>query len=219
MTIALSTGLLILRLVAGLTLAAHGAQKFFGWFGGPGISGTLQMQGRLGLKPAPLWAALVILGEFGGGLSVAFGFLTPLGAAGMFAAMFMAIAKGHYADARAALRESLLHRRDQGSRSGIADSLESIAALAAAEAEPQRAIQLVGAAASIRESIGEQLTPVARTMVDEWLLPLQRTLGQDAFRSAWETGRARSIEPSLELEELALQEDLIPSLALLSSQI
>ncbi len=96
MPISLSTGLLILRLVAGLTLAAHGAQMFFGWFGGRGISGTLQMQGRLGLKPAPLWAGMAILGEFGGGLSVAFGFLTPLGAAGMFAAMFMAIAKGHW---------------------------------------------------------------------------------------------------------------------------
>jgi len=96
MAISLSTGLLILRLVAGLTLASHGAQKLFGWFGGGGISGTMQMQGRLGLKPAPLWAGMVILGELGGGLSVAFGFLTPLGAAGMFAAMFMAIAKVHW---------------------------------------------------------------------------------------------------------------------------
>ncbi len=96
MAISLSTGLLILRLVAGLTLAVHGAQKFFGWFGGSGIKGTLQMQGRLGLKPAPLWAGMVILGEFGGGLSVAFGFLTPLGAAGMVGAMFMAIMKSHW---------------------------------------------------------------------------------------------------------------------------
>ena len=96
MAISLSTGLLILRLVAGLTLAAHGAQKLFGWFGGNGFSGTLQMQKRLGLKPAPLWAGMVVLGEFGGGLSIAFGFLTPLGAAGMFAAMFMAIAKSHW---------------------------------------------------------------------------------------------------------------------------
>ena len=96
MALSLSTGLLILRLVAGLTLAAHGAQKFFGWFGGNGIKGTLQMQGRMGLKPAPLWAGMVILGEFGGGLSVALGFLTPLGAAGMIGAMFMAIAKSHW---------------------------------------------------------------------------------------------------------------------------
>src|SRR5579859_4265931 len=96
MTTILSTGLLILRLVAGLTLAAHGAQKFFGWFGGSGIKGTVQMQGRMGLKPAPLWAGMVILGEFGGGLSVALGFLTPLGAAGMAGAMFMAVVKSHW---------------------------------------------------------------------------------------------------------------------------
>jgi putative oxidoreductase len=96
MLIWLSLGLLILRLVAGLTIAAHGAQKLFGWFGGSGFSGTLKMQERMGLKPAALWASFAILGEVGGGLSVALGFLTPLGAAGMFGAMFMAITKGHW---------------------------------------------------------------------------------------------------------------------------
>lgn len=89
-------GLLILRLVVGLTLAAHGAQKFLGWFGGGGIKGTVGMQERMGLKPTWLWASLVILGEFGGGLSLAFGFLTPLGAAGVLGAMLMAIVRSHW---------------------------------------------------------------------------------------------------------------------------
>ena len=96
MAVSIATGLLILRVIAGLTLAAHGAQKLFGWFGGSGFAGTMQMQQRLGFKPAIFWSYLVILGEFGGGLSVAFGFLTPLGAAGMFAVMFMAVAKSHW---------------------------------------------------------------------------------------------------------------------------
>ena len=96
MAIALSLGLLILRVIGGLTLAAHGAQKLFGWFEGPGLTKLSQGFEKQGFKPVWIWVSLVILGELGGGLSVAFGFLTPLGAAGMFAAMFMAIFKSHW---------------------------------------------------------------------------------------------------------------------------
>jgi putative oxidoreductase len=92
----LSLGLLILRATAGLTIGAHGAQKLFGWFEGSGFSGTLKMQERLGLRPTWLWACLVILGELGGGLSLALGILTPLGAAGILGAMCMAIFKSHW---------------------------------------------------------------------------------------------------------------------------
>lgn len=92
----LSLGLLILRLIAGLTIAAHGAQKLFGWFEGPGLSGTMKMQASLNFKPPVFWASLAILGEFAGGLSFALGFLTPLGAAGIFGAMVMAIVKAHW---------------------------------------------------------------------------------------------------------------------------
>jgi putative oxidoreductase len=96
MAISLSLGLLILRLGVGLTIAAHGAQKLFGWFGGAGFSKTAQGFEKQGFKPAWLWTSLVILGEVGGGLSVAFGFLTPLGAAGILGAMAMAIFKSHW---------------------------------------------------------------------------------------------------------------------------
>ncbi len=96
MTITLSLGLLILRIIGGLTIAAHGTQKLFGWFEGPGLTKLSQGFERQGFRPTWLWVCLVILGELGGGLSVAFGFLTPLGAAGMFAAMFMAIFKSHW---------------------------------------------------------------------------------------------------------------------------
>ena len=96
MTITLSLGLLILRIIGGLTITAHGAQKLFGWFEGPGFTKLSQGFGKQGFKPAWFWVCLVILGELGGGLSVAFGFLTPLGAAGIFATMFMAIFKSHW---------------------------------------------------------------------------------------------------------------------------
>jgi len=56
---------------------------------------TQSMQAQ-GLKPGWFWTALAVLGEFGGGLSFALGFLTPLGAAGIFGAMFMAVFKSHW---------------------------------------------------------------------------------------------------------------------------
>ena len=96
MTITLSMGLLLLRLVAGLTLAVHGTQKLFGWFNGPGLPRLRQGFAKQGFKPAWLWVSLVILGEVGGGLSLALGFLTPLGAAGAFGTMFMATFKSHW---------------------------------------------------------------------------------------------------------------------------
>ncbi len=86
----LAWALLIIRAMVGLTLAAHGAQKLFGWFGGPGYSKLERGFRAQGYKPVWFWAGLAILGELGGGLSLAFGFLTPLGAAGAVGAMAMA---------------------------------------------------------------------------------------------------------------------------------
>ncbi len=96
MAVSIALGLLVLRLVVGLTIAAHGSQKLFGWFEGPGISKLTKGFQTQGFKPSLFWVSLVILGEFGGGLSLALGFLTPLGAAGVFGAMFMAILKSHW---------------------------------------------------------------------------------------------------------------------------
>ena len=90
--VTVSVGLLILRVIGGLTIAGHGAQKLFGWWSGPGFARFSQGMAAQGLKPGAFWTALAVLGELGGGLSLAFGFLTPLGAAGAVGAMFMAIA-------------------------------------------------------------------------------------------------------------------------------
>ncbi len=96
MTITMSLALLILRLGVGLTLAGHGTQKLFGWFGGPGLTRLGQGLEKQGFKPVWPWLALAIVGEVGGGLSVALGFLTPLGAAGILGAMAMATFKSHW---------------------------------------------------------------------------------------------------------------------------
>jgi putative oxidoreductase len=94
----LDLGLLILRVVVGLMIAGHGAQKLFGWFGGHGLAGTSAWLGSLGLRPARFWALVAGLAEFGGGLCTAFGLLQPLGPLAIIAAMLMAIALVHAAN-------------------------------------------------------------------------------------------------------------------------
>ncbi len=96
MTVTMSIALLLLRLGVGLTLAGHGVQKLFGWFGGPGRIRLKQGFEKQGFRPVWPWIVLAILGEVGGGISVALGFLTPLGAAGMLGAMAMATFKSHW---------------------------------------------------------------------------------------------------------------------------
>jgi len=70
-----------LRLALGVPLAAHGAQKLFGWFGGYGLHATAAFFGQnLGMHPALLWATLAGCGEFFGGLFVLAGGATRLAA-------------------------------------------------------------------------------------------------------------------------------------------
>ncbi len=67
---------LILRVPVGLILAAHGAQKLFGWFGGNGLAGTAQWLSSIGIEPGYLMALLAGSAEFFGGLALVLGLLT-----------------------------------------------------------------------------------------------------------------------------------------------
>jgi putative oxidoreductase len=89
-------GLLLLRLVVGGTLFAHGAQKLFGWFGGGGIRGTAQFFGGVGFRAPVVMAVLAGLAE-ASGLFFAAGFLTPLAALGIAVVMLTAIGVVHWA--------------------------------------------------------------------------------------------------------------------------
>ena len=92
----LDYGLLLLRVVVGLIVAGHGAQKLFGAFGGHGHAGTRDMMRHIGVSPAGFWAWMAGLSEFGGGALLALGLLNPLGTLGITAAMVMAIAEVHW---------------------------------------------------------------------------------------------------------------------------
>ncbi len=89
-------GLLLIRLVFGLTLAAHGGQKLFAWFGGGGPRGTAGMFEKLGFRQPLAMAVLAGLAELGGGLLLALGLLTPLAAFALVVVMLIAIATVHW---------------------------------------------------------------------------------------------------------------------------
>ena len=90
-----ATGILILRLVVGLTIAAHGAQKLFGWWGGSGMKGWVGAMNHMRVRPATPWAWASALAEFGGGLGLAVGFLNPLPSFAIAGSMLVAIALVH----------------------------------------------------------------------------------------------------------------------------
>lgn len=83
----IDVGLLILRLVLGLTLAAHGLNKFFG---GGRIPGTARWFESIGMKPGKFHAVVAASTETAAGLGLAAGLLTPIPAAGFVSLMFVA---------------------------------------------------------------------------------------------------------------------------------
>jgi putative oxidoreductase len=91
-----SLGLLLLRLVFGLLMAAHASQKLFGWLGGYGLTGTGGFFESLGFRPGKLFATLASLAELTGGLLVALGFLGPVGPALMLSVMIVAAMSVHW---------------------------------------------------------------------------------------------------------------------------
>ena len=89
-------GILLLRVVLGLLMAAHGAQKLFGWWGGPGpraVYGWLASSRFRGGWPP---VAALLASEFGGGVLLALGLFVPFAALAVVSVMFVAIALTHW---------------------------------------------------------------------------------------------------------------------------
>ncbi|RUO32462.1 DoxX family protein [Aliidiomarina soli] len=89
------TAALLLRVPVGIILAAHGAQKLFGWFGGHGLAGTAEWMTSIGLQPGLLMALLAGGAEFFGGLALILGLLTRPAALVSAVTMVVAIFSVH----------------------------------------------------------------------------------------------------------------------------
>ena len=93
---AIDLGLLVLRLAVGLTMAAHGAQKAFGWWGGPGFERWRGAITSMGFRPAALFAGVSTGAELVGGSLLALGLLTPFAAAVVVAQSIVIIGQAHW---------------------------------------------------------------------------------------------------------------------------
>ena len=90
-----SASLLIVRVVLGIIFFAHGGQKVFGWFGGPGLRGLISyFKQSLGV-PAPL-TVLAALTEFFGGLAMIVGLLVRPAAVGLIVVLVVGTATVHW---------------------------------------------------------------------------------------------------------------------------
>lgn len=92
----LDLGFLVARVLVGLLMAAHGAQKLFGWFGGHGLQATAQYFGHLGFRPGGLFATAASMGELTSGLLIALGLFGPVGPAILIAVMVVAMTTVHW---------------------------------------------------------------------------------------------------------------------------
>ena len=90
-------GPLPLRLALGAVFLAHGSQKLFGAFYGPGLAKLSEIfADKLGMTPGWLWASLAAGGEFFGGLLVLLGLVTRFGALNLVVIMAVGVVKAHW---------------------------------------------------------------------------------------------------------------------------
>lgn len=86
----LDLGLLVLRVAVGALMLAHGLQKLFGLWGGPGLDGFEAMLVDAGFQQARILAYAGAIGEVVAGVLLIIGLLTPLAAAGLLALLINA---------------------------------------------------------------------------------------------------------------------------------
>jgi hypothetical protein len=91
-------------------------------------------------------------------------------------------------------RSALATQSKQGERQGIAEGLETLAAVAAARSDPDRAATLGAAAAAIRDTIAFRHVEFELVITDRFLERAEMTAGEERWQAAWEKGRALSAE-------------------------
>ena len=102
--------------------------------------------------------------------------------------------QGEISEVRPLLDESLAINRELGDKTAIAYLMEDYGGLAAAESMPEKALQLAGFAAALRESIGAPLPPAEQARVDRMIAPAREALPESLAIAEWETGQSLELQ-------------------------
>lgn len=105
--------------------------------------------------------------------------------------------RGQYERAVTLLRESLQLAHKMGERKLTLGLLRALAAVAAAQAEPERAARLEGAEAALRKSLSLPVAPSDQAEGEETLARAKEALGEEDFTHAWDEGRAMTLEEAI----------------------
>ncbi len=106
----------------------------------------------------------------------------------------VAIRQRDYSSARDFAEESLSLARKAGDKLNIANGLESLAEVLAAQGQLVQATRLWRAAASVRDALPAPLPLIDRAAYEEALAATRAQLGAPAFDTAWKEGQVMTLE-------------------------
>jgi hypothetical protein len=107
--------------------------------------------------------------------------------------------EGHHEKASTMYRETILIWKRLGHRAAVANQFECLAFIAKAHEQPERAIQLLGAAEALRELINIHMTDMERVEYEREVADLKANMDGKVFDSLWREGRFMTMEQALEL--------------------
>ena len=107
--------------------------------------------------------------------------------------------RGHLAEARAIYRETIKGWQAIGNRGAVAHQLESFAALALAEAEPQRAAKLLGAAETLRNKAQFPMADFEKPEYNQYVERLHSMLADAEFNARWAEGRSLTMAQAVQV--------------------
>ena len=108
-----------------------------------------------------------------------------------------ALGLGRLDEAARHLAQGLVLSQTLGDQASIAWCLAGLGSVAALDEAPERAARLWGAAERLRQTIGCRPAPAARATYERALATAPAQLGEGAFATAWERGRALTVEQAI----------------------